>query len=224
MLDFGYYFSSSDLLYIGIAIDVCELAVNGRRKEGERKIWEASNSSIDNFLQCIPSQSNSSHPISNAIYTPTNSSFINVLQNYIRLETIWKKMIQVQSDNILLMQWNPYGGRMSEIPEDATAFPHRAGNLFKIQYLTLWQNHSVEATNKNIQATRDLHTTFTPFVSNNPRETFLNYRDIDIGTNINGTLDFAMDFFKNNVKRLLQVKAKVDPTNFFRYEQSIPIS
>ncbi|XP_056684950.1 berberine bridge enzyme-like 4 isoform X1 [Spinacia oleracea] len=39
------------------------------------------------------------------------------------LETIWKKMIEVQLDNIVRMQWNPYGGRMSEIPEDATAFP-----------------------------------------------------------------------------------------------------
>ncbi|KNA22660.1 hypothetical protein SOVF_031380 [Spinacia oleracea] len=139
------------------------------------------------------------------------------------LETIWKKMIEVQLDNIVRMQWNPYGGRMSEIPEDATAFPHRAGNLFKMQYLTLWQNDSVEITNRNIQATRDLYATFTPYVSKNPRATFLNYRDIDIGTNTNGNLGFARDFFKNNVKRLLEVKAKVDPNNFFRYEQSIPV-
>ncbi|KAJ8448284.1 hypothetical protein Cgig2_025208 [Carnegiea gigantea] len=136
------------------------------------------------------------------------------------LETIWKKMIEV--DNVF-MQWNPYGGRMSEIPENATAFPHRAGNIFKMQYITIWQDDSAEATIRNIRATRDLYATFTPFVSRNPREAFLNYRDIDIGTNSNGDLGFALDFFKGNVKRLLQVKAKVDPTNFFRYEQSIPI-
>ena len=138
------------------------------------------------------------------------------------LEMIWKKMIDVGV--FMLMQWNPYGGRMSEIPENATAFPHRAGNLFKMQYITIWQDDSGEATRTNIKATRDLYDTFTPFVSRNPREAFLNYRDIDIGTNSDGSLDFALDFFKGNVKRLLQVKAKVDPTNFFRYEQSIPIN
>ena len=41
---------------------------------------------IDNFLQCLSSHSNNdqSHPISNAIYTPKNSTFLNVLHNYIR--------------------------------------------------------------------------------------------------------------------------------------------
>ena len=63
----------------------------------------------------------------------------------------------------------------------------------------------------------------TPFVSKNPREAFLNYRDIDIGNNMNGTLGFAFKYFKANVNRLLLVKAKFDPSNFFSYEQSIPL-
>ncbi|KAI3808538.1 hypothetical protein L1987_24491 [Smallanthus sonchifolius] len=33
---------------------------------------------------------------------------------------------------------NPYGGIMDEIPADATPYPHRGGNLFKIQYLMNW--------------------------------------------------------------------------------------
>ncbi|XP_074298544.1 berberine bridge enzyme-like 3 [Silene latifolia] len=136
------------------------------------------------------------------------------------LETIWKKMIEVEN---VILQWSPYGGRMSEIAENATPFPHRAGILFKMQYITEWQDESEQALMKNIKATRDLHDTFTPYVSSNPRETFLNYRDIDIGTNVNGSLSFAVNYFKDNVNRLLKVKAKVDPTNFFRYEQSIPI-
>ncbi|XP_057548304.1 berberine bridge enzyme-like 3 [Amaranthus tricolor] len=141
------------------------------------------------------------------------------------LETIWNKMIELQTkaNNIFLMQWNPYGGRMSEIPANATTFPHRAGNLFKMQYITIWQEDGVDAINRNIEVTRELYETFAPFVSKNPREAFLNYRDIDVGTNANGNLGFASDFFKDNVKRLLQVKAKVDPSNFFRYEQSIPV-
>ncbi|CAE5959240.1 unnamed protein product [Arabidopsis arenosa] len=47
------------------------------------------------------------------------------------LESIFK--ILSENENVL-MAWNPYGGRMSEIPATETAFPHRAGNMFKIQY------------------------------------------------------------------------------------------
>ncbi|XP_021716663.1 berberine bridge enzyme-like 3 [Chenopodium quinoa] len=137
------------------------------------------------------------------------------------LEKIWKKMIQLEN-HVIILQWNPYGGRMSEIKENATAFPHRSGYIFKMQYLVTWKDDSVEATSRNIEAIRDLHATFTPYVSN-PRVAYWNYRDIDVGTNENGSLDFAMEFFKDNVKRLLHVKAKVDPHNFFRYEQSIPV-
>ncbi|XP_074308657.1 berberine bridge enzyme-like 3 [Silene latifolia] len=136
------------------------------------------------------------------------------------LETIWKKMMEVET---IILQWNPYGGRMREIAENATPFPHRAGIVFKMQYITQWKDESKQALIKNIEATRDLHDTFTPYVTSNPREAFLNYRDIDVGTNVNGSLSFAVNYFKDNVNRLLKVKAKVDPTNFFRYEQSIPI-
>lgn len=30
------------------------------------------------------------------------------------------------------MRWNPYGGKMARINELDTAYPHRAGNKFKI--------------------------------------------------------------------------------------------
>ncbi|KAL8171589.1 hypothetical protein V2J09_023393 [Rumex salicifolius] len=136
-------------------------------------------------------------------------------------EAIWKKMIELGPN--VLMQYNPYGGRMSEIADDATPFPHRAGNLFKMQYIAVWSDASLEVENKYLKGLRELHHLFTPYVSMNPREAFLNYRDIDIGTNANGNLGFASDLFKGNVGRLQKVKAKVDPDNFFRYEQSIPI-
>ncbi|BFG28274.1 hypothetical protein CerSpe_145480 [Prunus speciosa] len=68
----------------------------------------------------------------------------------------------------------------------------------------------------------------TPFVSKNPREAFLNYRDIDIGANLHNQTEFDIarvygsKFFKDNFDRLVRVKTVVDPQNFFRNEQSIP--
>ncbi|KAK8468808.1 hypothetical protein PHAVU_006G124600 [Phaseolus vulgaris] len=140
-------------------------------------------------------------------------------------EGIWKKMIELEDT---LFQFNPYGGRMAEIPSTATPFPHRAGNLWKLQYQANWRQAGKEVTNHYINLTRKLHKYMTPFVSKNPREAFYNYKDLDLGINHNGKKSYAegkvygVEYFKDNFDRLVEIKTKVDPHNFFRNEQSIP--
>lgn len=141
------------------------------------------------------------------------------------LEGLWKKMVELQ---VPQLTFNPYGGRMAEIPSDATPFPHRAGNLFKLQYATNWNEEDNERSKYYINLTRKLHSYMTPFVSKNPREAFLNYRDIDLGINHQGPRSYVegkkygMMYFKDNFNRLVKIKTMVDPGNFFRNEQSIP--
>ncbi|KAL8223086.1 hypothetical protein R6Q57_020485 [Mikania cordata] len=139
---------------------------------------------------------------------------------------IFKKMVELERPGLT---FNPYGGRMAEISEFAKPFPHRAGNIAKIQYALDWNENGVEAANRYINLTRVLHDYMTPFVSKFPREAFLNYRDLDIGVNHNGMNSFlegtvyGVKYFKEtNFKRLVKVKTMVDPDNFFRNEQSIP--
>ncbi|MBA0700468.1 hypothetical protein Goari_022589, partial [Gossypium aridum] len=126
------------------------------------------------------------------------------------------------------MQWNPYGGKMSEIPESSTAFPHRSGNLFLIQYVVYWSEEGLNVSNHNIDRLRDMYDRMGPFVSKDPREAFLNYRDIDIGsspsnqTNFTHAQVYGSKYFKDNFQRLTMVKAEMDPSNFFKNEQSIP--
>ncbi|KAK7412844.1 hypothetical protein VNO78_04514 [Psophocarpus tetragonolobus] len=138
-------------------------------------------------------------------------------------EGIWKKMIELEDT---LFQFNPYGGRMAEIPSTASPFPHRSGNLWKMQYQANWQQPG--KTDYYIGLTRELHKYMTPFVSKNPREAFYNYKDLDLGINHNGKNSYAearvygVKYFKDNFDRLVQIKTKVDPGNFFRNEQSIP--
>ena len=74
--------------------------------------------------------------------------------------------------------------------------------ILKMQYMAIWQGDSGKAITKNMKASRDLYETFTPLGSKNPREVFLNYRDIDIGTNSKGSIGFALGHFNGNVKRL----------------------
>ena len=69
----------------------------------------------------------------------------------------------------------------------------------------------------------------TPYVSKNPRGAFFCYKDLDLGINHNGKNSYqegrvyGVQYFKDNFDRLVQIKTIVDPSNFFRNEQSIPI-
>ncbi|XP_057433033.1 berberine bridge enzyme-like 8 [Lotus japonicus] len=141
------------------------------------------------------------------------------------LEGIWNKMIELVD---AILYFNPYGGRMAEIPSTASPFPHRARNLWKIQYQANWMQSGKEVADHYINLTRKLHDYMTPFVSMNPREAFYNYKDLDLGIHHKGKKSYSkgrvygVEYFKDNFDRLVQVKSKVDPGNFFRNEQSIP--
>ncbi|XP_038690617.1 berberine bridge enzyme-like 8 [Tripterygium wilfordii] len=141
------------------------------------------------------------------------------------LEGLWKLLYE-EDGRVLL---NPYGGRMSEISESSIPFPHRAGNLYKIQYTVSWNEGSTEASKKNIDWMRRVYSYMAPYVSKNPREAYVNYRDLDLGTNNKGNYTsyeqariWGVKYFKNNFDRLVKAKTKIDPHNFFRNEQSIP--
>ncbi|XP_034679369.1 berberine bridge enzyme-like 21 [Vitis riparia] len=141
------------------------------------------------------------------------------------LEGLWKKIIELGKPG---MVFNSYGGRMSEIPASETPFPHRAGNIFKIQYSVSWQDEGAEADKEHMNLIRELYSYMTPLVSKTPRGAYLNYRDVDIGISHNGKDSYqegrvyGVQYFMNNFDRLVKVKTAVDPQNFFRYEQSIP--
>lgn len=139
------------------------------------------------------------------------------------LELLWKKVIEIGKPGLA---FNPYGGKMSRIPATDTPFPHRAGNLFKVQHSITWEEEGIEAQKKYLTQIRNLFSYMTPLVSKNPRSAFLNYRDIDIGISHNGTYEegkvYGVKYFNGNFDRLVKVKTAVDPENFFRYEQSIP--
>ncbi|XP_022721262.1 berberine bridge enzyme-like 7 [Durio zibethinus] len=162
-----------------------------------------------------------------------NKFFYKVKSDYVKhtipktgLETLWKWMMKTADRNFLEM--SPYGGRMAEISESETPFPHRAGNLYKIEYGVYWTKGSIQATKHYVKWSRRLHAAMAPYVSSSPREAFLNYRDLDIGSNGSNCTDFEVaevygaKYFKGNFLRLTRVKAMVDPHNFFKNEQSIP--
>lgn len=157
-------------------------------------------------------------------YFKAKSDFVHVPIPEVGLEGLWKKL---QLEDMPFMIWNPYGGMMSKISESEIPFPHRKGNLFKIQYLSLWQGGNRDAA-KHIEWIRELYNYMAPYVSKAPRAAYVNYRDLDLGMNMKNNMSLAeasewgSKYFKDNFNRLVEIKTKVDPDNFFWHEQSIP--
>ncbi|CAA2984545.1 berberine bridge enzyme-like 21 [Olea europaea var. sylvestris] len=166
--------------------------------------------------------------------SPDSVNFLKRKSDYVKtpipktgLESLWKAMVDIGKVGLV---FNSYGGRMNEIPESETPFPHRAGNIFKIQYSVNWNEEDAASDKNYIDQIRNLYSFMTPFVSSNPRESFLNYRDLDIGITDYGKNSFGQGkvygekYFKGNFYRLVKTKSTFDPDNFFRNEQSIPTS
>ncbi|XP_027920305.1 berberine bridge enzyme-like 8 [Vigna unguiculata] len=162
----------------------------------------------------------------------TTEKFLKKKSDYVQqpisktgLEGVWSKMMELEKPVLAL---NPYGGRMGEISEMEVPFPHRAGNLYKIQYSVNWKEEGEDVGDRYLDLIRRLYDYMTPYVSKSPRSSYLNYRDVDIGVNGPGNATYeearvwGEKYFKRNFDRLVEVKTKVDPSNFFRYEQSIP--
>ncbi|KAK7302901.1 hypothetical protein RJT34_13798 [Clitoria ternatea] len=119
-------------------------------------------------------------------------------------EGIWKKMIELEKG---IMYFNPYGGRMAEIASTETPFPHRSGNLWKIQYQANWYEGGEEVTQYHINLVRELHMYMTPFVSKNPRQAFICYKDLDLGIQHHGFHSYfkgsayGVNYFMDNFNR-----------------------
>ncbi|KAH7289261.1 hypothetical protein KP509_31G066900 [Ceratopteris richardii] len=126
------------------------------------------------------------------------------------------------------MIFEPYGGVMDSIKPDAIAFPHRAGNLYNIQYQAVWQeNAQGDGDDTFIQWIRDLYAYMTRFVSHSPRAAYINYIDLDLGTaslSSKAESSWGENYFLSNFPRLAHIKAQFDPFNVFNHPQSIPPS
>ncbi|CAF2070213.1 unnamed protein product [Brassica oleracea var. botrytis] len=159
------------------------------------------------------------------LYIKAKSDFVqNPIPENV-FEEVTKRFLQQETPLMIL---EPLGGKINEISESESPYPHRRGNIYNIQYMVKWRVNTVEEMNKHVTWMRMLYDYMTPYVSSSPRGAYLNYRDLDLGNNTGISTSFedarvwGEKYYRGNFKKLGLVKGKIDPTNFFRNEQSIP--
>ncbi|CAO2202612.1 unnamed protein product [Urochloa humidicola] len=142
-------------------------------------------------------------------------------------ESIWDTWLVKPEAAVLTL--DPYGGFMNTISPSETPFPHR-NYKYQLNFFSFWFENGTAALEKRLSWMRGVYEDLKPYVSKNPRAVYVNFRDLDQGTNeLEGNVTsyekakvWGQKYFKGNFKRLATVKSKVDPKDFFRNEQSIP--
>ena len=104
------------------------------------------------------------------------------------------------------------GGNFSKIPSDATAFPSRSA-IYWLQYTSLWDTSDQEKINK--RWLKNYYADMRKFFPKNRK--YVNALDYDVPRN-----QALKSYYGDNLPDLIEIKHKYDPTNFFKFEQSIP--
>lgn len=154
------------------------------------------------------------------------SDFVQEPLPEISISRIWRRLQEPEAE-LAQVIFTPFGGKMSEIEEDDTPFPHRKGNVYEIQYLNYWRGDEKEK--KYMRWVERVYDEMSEFVAKSPRGAYINLRDLDLGMYVGvekskyeeGKI-WGVKYFKNNFERLVRVKTSVDPFDFFCDEQSIP--
>ncbi len=121
------------------------------------------------------------------------------------------------------LQFDSEGGIMGDVPKDATAFMHR-DCLMHCQYLAYWPAEGdawfddnpdysyCDVSNGSMQWISDAFNVLWPFGNGHA---YQNYIDKE-------QPNWLYAYYGENVERLRKVKAKYDPDNIWKFEQSIP--
>jgi FAD/FMN-containing dehydrogenase len=163
----------------------------------------------------------------------TGPNFFKNKSDYVRramAKGVWRKILMnwFAKNGSGLVILEPHGGFISSIPAGATPYPHRSGVLYNIQYVASWSAGDDSSVTMNW--INNLYDFMGQYVTKSPREAYVNFRDLDIGENTVVNDFSAFDsgkvwgekYFCSNFHRLATVKGNVDPTDYFRNEQSIP--
>jgi FAD/FMN-containing dehydrogenase len=172
-------------------------------KDAEERIWQTS------FIEAVKFLGGSER-LRSPLYFKTKSDYLVEKLSSSAISYFLKELGSLPADGDGWVVFESYGGMMNLIPNDATAFPHRKGNLFCVEYNISWSKQ--EQSPEMLDWMREFHRKVRPYFSG---AAYANYCDLDLE-------DWGHAYFGNNFERLREIKRKYDGKNVFQYAQSIP--
>lgn len=106
------------------------------------------------------------------------------------------------------------GGAVARVAPEATAFVHRKALMLTSIDLEWGEADRPETIAANQAWLNAFHEAMRPFASN---ESYQNFSD-------EAETAYLRAYYGANLERLVEIKRKYDPTNLFRFAQSIPLS
>lgn len=105
--------------------------------------------------------------------------------------------------------WTHGGGEISKRSADETAFPHREARFIP-QVKAIWEADRPGDARENVLWAHE----FFEALSADATGAYVNYIDPLLH-------DWPEKYYRNNYERLVRIKQRVDPDNFFKFQQSI---
>jgi len=143
---------------------------------------------------------------------------------YDKLKSFYVK-IKIQLDGIRKLQafitqlpdtvttcFEAYGGAINALPQNATAFVHRGTTMFSAVVTYKSFNPNVTANATGAAAVNNFFELGKAIFSH--RESYQNYLDGDLR-------DYLRRYYATYLQRLVQIKEKYDPANYFHFLQLI---
>jgi FAD/FMN-containing dehydrogenase len=145
------------------------------------------------------------------VYFKSKSDYVFTPLNATAIQAMMAAVATVPLGGIALL-CDAYGGQIANVAPGDTAFPHRAGTQFCVQYFSSWTRAS--DTPAHLAQVARVYAAMRPFM---PGASYVNYCDLDLP-------DYANAYWGANLDRLSAVKKAYDPDNFFHYAQSVPVA
>jgi len=133
-----------------------------------------------------------------------------------QVEAMWEHLAEPLNPNPqALLQVDSYGCQVNAVAPDATAVPQRS-SIMKLQYQTYWTDPADDAQNLDwIRGFYDaMYGGRGPYPDGTVDGCYVNYPDVDLD-------DWQYLYYQDGYPRLREVKARWDPLDVFRHQQSI---
>lgn len=129
-----------------------------------------------------------------------------------------EEILQLKSSLIrippgIFVQFGSFGGFVNRIPKNETSFVHR-DSLYLIQVGISPPDEEPKVVLQQQKWLKEFEDVAKVLESG---ESYQNYADGALKT------DYLQRYYGDNLKRLIQIKRRIDPENYFAYDQSIPV-